>query len=523
MLSLPERPDLSHLKAQAKDLLRRYRRGDLSAAARLRRWLPAARGADDAALTALDLRLHDAQSCVAREYGFASWPELKAFVDERAAARTSREALLPRWLALVYGGGFVRPNPAAAARLLEHHADVTGTDPLLACATGDEPRLRAAIAVDAFWVNRPGGPLSMPPLVAVTHSGLARLTEWSDRLLRCTQLLLGAGADPNQSWVDPVFPAHPLSALYGAAGKQHHEGMTRALLGAGANPNDGESLYHAVESADPICARLLLDAGAAIEGSNALFRALDFAPLAPLGLLLSRGADPNTPLNGTPPIHHAIWRGRSAAHIAALLAAGADPAATNADGLSAYRLALRYGRLDAAALLRPRSLEEPIAPEEEFVAACARADRASAAALLRRDPDLVRRLSPDQLRVLPDCAAAGRADAVRIMVGLGWPIDVRGGDWNASALNLAVFQGDAELTAWLLAHGADWRVEHGYHDNVMGTLSFASTTEPVAGGDWLGCARALVGAGVPLPPAAYRFSDEVADCFADAAQASEGG
>ncbi len=109
------------------------------------------------------------------------------------------------------------------------------------------------------------------------------------------------------------------------------------------------------------------------------------------------------------------------------------------------------------------------------------------------------------------------------MVELGWPIDVRGGDWDASALNLAVFRGDADLTAWLLAHGADWRAEHAYHDNVMGTLSFASTTEPVEGGDWLGYARALVAAGVPQPRAAYRFSDEVGDCFTEAAQTSGGG
>jgi len=296
--------------------------------------------------------------------------------------------------------------------------------------------------------------------------------------------------------------------------------MTRALLDAGATPNDGESLYHAVESADPTCARLLLDAGAEIEGTNALFRALDFAPLAPLALLLSRGADPNTRLNGHAPLHHAIRRGRSADHVAALLAAGADPTASNADGLTPYRLALRYGHLAVAALLRPRGLEESVAPEEAFVAACACADRAAAAGLLRRDPALLRRLSPDQLRVLPDCAAHGRGDAVRIMVELGWPVDVRGGDWDASALNLAVFRGDADLTAWLLGHGADWRAEHGYHDNVMGTLSFASTTEPVEGGDWLGCARALVAAGMPRPPAVYRFSEEVADCFADAAHAS---
>ena len=51
--SLPERPNLQHLKNQAKDLLR-------------------AGGAAS---------LAEAQFQIARSYGFASWPKLKAHVE----------------------------------------------------------------------------------------------------------------------------------------------------------------------------------------------------------------------------------------------------------------------------------------------------------------------------------------------------------------------------------------------------------------------------------------------------------
>jgi hypothetical protein len=48
----------------------------------------------------------------------------------------------------------------------------------------------------------------------------------------------------------------------------------------------------------------------------------------------------------------------------------------------------------------------------------------------------------------------------------------------------------------------------------MGTLSFASNAQPDRDGDWLGCARALVGHGMPRPPSRYTFSDDVASYFA---------
>mgnify|MGYP006160032311 CR=1 FL=1 len=156
----------------------------------------------------------------------------------------------------------------------------------LAGAAGVE---RDQVARDPAWVHQPGGPLQLPPLLAVTHSSLARLPAFADRLQACAALLLEAGADANQR-VGSRWPpaslqapdaAHPLSALYGAAGAQHHAGITRLLLDAGASPNDGESLYHALGSLE--CTRLLLEAGARVPGTNALHRVLDLGmPSLPL-------------------------------------------------------------------------------------------------------------------------------------------------------------------------------------------------------------------------------------------------
>jgi hypothetical protein len=445
------------------------------------------------------------------------------------------------WLRLVYSGdvdgrGIDRANPSIAARVLVESPDVVAGSPYLACAIGDEDALRVATKADPSWVNRPGGPLRLPPLVAITHSSLCQLPEFRERLHRCARFLLSAGGNPNQRiglrWPPASVSApdddQPLSALYGAAGKNHNLELTKILLNAGADPNDGESLYHSLESF--ICTRLLLENGARIGGTNALYRALDFDNLAALELLLQHGADPNEPLGNSlltewgSPLLWAIKRRRSRRHVAALVKAGADPSASTLSGVSAYSLALQLGLDEVAELLRENGGAKPIPEEERFIAACARGDEAEAQRIRSRRPDLPGSLQEARLRLLPDLTAEGVDEGVRLMVKLGWPIAARGGDWNASALNLAVFRGNAGLTRFLLEQGASWKEEHGHGDNVSGTLGWASRNEPVEGGNWVACARALLEHGMPgaqpdpedpewvlFDGRRKRFSDEVTD------------
>lgn len=508
----PDRLNLDHLKKQAKDLIRLYRERDAAATARFRAALPAAAGHSDEGISSLQLRLHDAQSCIAREHGFASWSDLKRYVEVQVAARSERSVRILHWAQLLYSGdvsGTInRANPHVALRMLADDPELVADDPYLACAVGDESALRRATEADPTWVSRPGGPLRLPPLVAVAHSSLLRMDEFRMRLHRCAQRLISDRADVNQPifsrWppgsLDKPDQRYPLSALYGAAGANHDAVLTKLLLDAGANPNDGESLYHSLEN--PECTRLLLEHGARIAESNAIYRAIDLEDDAALKLLLQHGGDPNEPARNAPltdwgsPLAWAIYR-RRPRHAKALLEAGADASRPTADGVSPYRLALQFGLSDVSDLLRAHSDAPGISEEERFIAACARGDETAARALQARRPDLPASLSPKQLRLLPDMAAAGADDAVKVMVRLGWPVAVRGGDWDASALNHAVFRGNAGLTRFLLEHGAEWTEQHGHGDNACGTLGWASCNEPVEGGDWVGCARALRDHGMP--------------------------
>jgi ankyrin repeat protein len=417
---------------------------------------------------------------------------------------------MKRWLRWAYEGN-AWERRQAVAKLREEPAKFGG-DPWLACAVGDQAAVEAAISADAAWVNRPGGPLRMPPLVAVTHSMLILEPGFEAGLLACAALLLRNGADPDSTFTDTRYPDWPLSALYGAAGKTHHAGMTRLLLEAGPNLDDNESLYHSVEARDSTCTRLLLAAGAKVVG-NTLGRAMDCGKLDDMRLMLELGGDPRA---GTP-LHHAILRGRSMEYVQALVDAGADLRAVNKDGVSLFRWAERFGRTDVVEMLRAAGIEETLSTEEAFVAACARGDETAARELLAGVPDMFGRLSERQLQALPELADVGNLAGVRTMLALGWPLEEKAA-WQATALHIAVYRGDPATAEVLLRAGADWRTLHGFNDNTLGALAYASQSEsiedPAAPRDFAGCARVLVENGVPVAAmAGYGFSPEVEEYF----------
>jgi ankyrin repeat protein len=534
MTQLPASPDLDHLKKQAKQLLRDARASEPTALLRFAQTLPAVRGLTLADLAHRALKLHDAQSVLAREYGYKSWIDLSSFVAWKHGNRAER---LKSWAGWVYQGNLrerrfalrmMQEEPALFAPASLAQDPVHG--PWLACATGDAAALAEALRREGGnaprlvrWINQPSGPLQMPLLVAVTHSQLIREPGFEAGLLACAALLLQHGADPDSSWMSPIspdWPDTPLSALYGAAGRAYNATLTRLLLDAGANPDDNESLYHSCESPDPACTQLLLAAGARVTGTNAIGHILDFDKPQLLKSMLEHGGDAAE----RPWIHHAILRGRSIEHIRILIDAGADPRAIDSDGISLLRYAQFHGRTDVVEILHSAGISESLTLEEQFIAACARADEPAARAILNSiagdtpgtAPDIFSRLTARQLETMPQLAAVGQLEPVRTMLNLGWPREVKFG-WGATALNHAVICGDAAMAALLLESGADWRTQHNFKNNVLGTLSWASTQESSdepGPGDFVGCARSLLSHGVPLSALeGYNFSPEVTRFF----------
>ncbi len=75
---LPEQPSLEQLRKQAKELLQGFQSGEPGAIAEVKRF---------ESTREKSFALNDAQRVIARAYGFASWPKLKAFVDGANIAR----------------------------------------------------------------------------------------------------------------------------------------------------------------------------------------------------------------------------------------------------------------------------------------------------------------------------------------------------------------------------------------------------------------------------------------------------
>jgi ankyrin repeat protein len=485
---LPAHPDADQLRRQARELLRGWQQADPAALAR----------AAPHALPAPP-RLAQAQWVIARELGFASWPKLLDEVEHRRAVALADDGFVERVLVLALGRGYAAPRPAQALALLRSRPALR--HPALRLVQGDAGGIDARHAVP---------PWQAPPLALVAFSSLATLDAAHDAALcSAAERLLAGGADANAGLADPGFPERPLPLLYGAVARARSLGLVQRLLAAGADPNDNESLYHAVEQDERRIVAALVAAGARWPGTNALFRQLDFEPIEHLRQALELGADADelSPSIGARPLHHAVLRGRSLAHLQLLVQHGADLRAADGHGHTLAWHAARAGRTEVLAWLAQLGLRPSDDPVERFLAACAAADEPAARALLAALPGLIERLAPWQRTLLPEQAQRGAFESVRLMLALGWPVDVPG-PWQASALNQAAFRGDAAMVALLLRHGARWHEPNGYGGDALGSCLHAGCHEPVPGGDYAEVLRLLLADGAP-PPDDDDLTDEM--------------
>lgn len=497
---LPSPPDLELLRKRAKELLRDARRGDPEAVARCRAVPRLASLVADSAV-AKAVRLADAQSAIAREHGFPSWPKLKRHVEgaEPLAARAER------FLVALAAGGARR-----AGRLLARFPAIARANLHSAAAAGDAEFVAAVLAREPRLVSAVHAGSGLTPLLFAAASPLP---PDAGGLVAGAATLLDAGADPNEAKpFEEDGVRTRLTALYHACVRGHAR-LARLLLERGANPNDGESVYHAAELDRRECLEVLLSHGADFSspcaefGNTPLYFLAGYRDAHPsaasatagMRYLLERGADPNVESLAVreTPLHRLAANGRSAAVAEMFLDFGADPNRPRADGRTPYALAVRSGNVAfAEALVRRGAARESVAPVDALVGACLRADAPAARAIAAAYPEVIASLGPEDRAMVVHAVFEGCVESVRLMAELGFGL-VQEGEWGGTPLHHAAWLGKVAMTRALLDLGApvDAR-DNRFGSSPLGWAAHGSTNaRPGADDDYVAVVRALLDAG----------------------------
>ncbi len=419
---LPPRPNLDQLKRQAKELLQAGK-------------APA---------------LHDAQTLIAREYGFASWNKLRDHVE---AVTLEFDAAVNEFLEAATDGRGDR-----AERILALHPKIAAANIHTALVLGDADAVQARLERDPSLATKPGGPRGWQPIHYICYTALG---DRATGLAAIARQLIALGVDPNTR-----FPwlHHNVyrPVLWGASRVAQSLPLVEALLDAGADPNDGVTLPLAASAGDIPVLEALLSHGAnvdqawATDGSTSLYAILNWSR-TPDGAvwLLEHSADPNAVFveNGETPLH-VVARAWDVPLAAAMAARGADIERPRADGRTPYAVAELNGNPAVADWLVEQGASPELSEVDRLVAACSRGDRKAAEALLTTNPGLRNEITDDHYIAFHQAAERNDVGALEAMLACGFDPNRPDAGIGKTALHSAAMEGWPDAVRVLLAHGA---------------------------------------------------------------------
>ena len=494
---LPERPNLEQLKNQAKSLLRSARAKEPTALERFR-VLPALASLPLDRLQAMEFALHQAQSVIAREYGFKAWRELHEHVEEQSLSFT---AAVDEFVRCATGSAKDR-----AFRLLARYPAIAHASLHTELVLGDSEAVAGRLQEHPETATQTGGVQNWEPLLYVCHTFLSHeAPERAAGLVAIARALLARAANPNAEYHWNWHRELPRTALWGALCAVNHLPLAEALLEGGANPTDGVSMHITAGSGNLPALELLHRFGVNVNGIPGgvppLRYILGWAKnTAGIRWLLEHGADPNLPWTepGDAPLHIAAQRW-DVPMVELLVRHGADIHQPNRDGRTAYTLAALHGNQEIAEWLRAHGAKDELSPLENFVSACTRGDQARAVEMLRASPGLRGELRREHHLMMHVPAERGDVAALETMLTCGFDPNAKDNE-SVTALHRAAMAGRTEAVRLLLAHGASVNAL----DGMFAATPLVWATEGWThgsrgeGADHLRAARLLIAAGSPL-------------------------
>ena len=484
MPTLPLYPDLDQLRHQAKDLLRAAQSGDTDSIFRVR-------------AVSDTLTLAAAQLALAREYGFASWPGLKEEVEARTLELAEK--------ADEFCQASINGNIRRAAHMLEETPTIGDYSFATAVVLGNADRVRAELQRDLTLATRPDPRTGWTALHAACSSRWHQLEPArADDLAAVARLLLDAGADPLGQTPRRARRGggmRPLRCVIAVSNSgPSNRQVVELLLDRGAVPDDHD-LYLAGFAHDrhQLLAALLTHQPQVSEiAEQALAAPISNRDTESARLLLRAGADPRRYRDDdgrpTPIVWAAVQAGCGSDFLELLLSHQADPDEPGSDERTPYQLATAAGRTEIAALLRRHGATDTATSIDRFLSACRRADRADAEQQFENDPGLLQRLTEDERAAIVRAAETGDADAVALMLDLGFPLDTRG-DNGATPLHAAAYNGSAVAALLLLDRGADIEAhDTNWNSTPLDWAAVGSGEQPQNNptADWLETVRALL-------------------------------
>lgn len=93
---------------------------------------------------------------------------------------------------------------------------------------------------------------------------------------------------------------------------------------------------------------------------------------------------------------------------------------------------------------------------------------------MREHPNVVRTLTERDHSNIATFARESRLKSVQLMLDIGFDIETRADDLDATALHYAATNGDVPMLKLLLAHGAKLDVKHKYGGTPLGTAVYCA-------------------------------------------------
>jgi hypothetical protein len=434
---LPARPDLEQLKHQAKDLLKAWKSDEPDAVKRFQNSYPRPPGAASP-IHAGAAQLSDAQLVIAREYGFDSWPKLKAAVEDMQFDQGDPAMLLHH--------AFRNDNASLVRKLLARHPHIK--------AKINQP---VAEAFDSPPVTLVKSREMLDVLLEAGADINAKSRWWAGGfgLLHSAELDLARYAVQRGAVVD-VHAAARLGDL-----ERLREIIAMHPDSVHARGGDGQTPLHF--AVDVETAKFLLEHGADInardvdhESTPAQYMIktrqevarflvqrgcktdiLMAAALGDLALVMQHVAnDPECIRVRVSHEYFPMIGGK---------AGGTIYQWELGWHVSAHQVAKKFGHREVFEWLMEHS---PM--EVQLTNAAWLGDATMVLGLIRAHPGLVKSLSAEEQKQLAHAARNNDTAAAALMIEAGWPLNVRS-QHNATPLHWAAWHGNATLVKLLLA------------------------------------------------------------------------